>query len=189
MGLGDKIKQVVSGNKNTEDNTGVYANSGDTRYGTTGTTGTTGTAGTTGGYRETGLTTGAATGTGAIGGGELNTDADYDNKHSHHRHNVASNTATTGTGYGTERGLEGEGVHQRGEAAVCGQEYYTKTEDRPIVKERVEYIKEHRPVEKEFVVETRATGQERHIHDQRSHEHLGTQERVVSEAQPRSPCE
>jgi hypothetical protein len=27
-----------------------------------------------------------------------------------------------------------------------------QTEDRPIVKERVEYIQEHRPVEKEFVV-------------------------------------
>lgn len=27
-----------------------------------------------------------------------------------------------------------------------------QTEDRPIVRERVEFIKEHRPVEKEFVV-------------------------------------
>ena len=35
---------------------------------------------------------------------------------------------------------------------VCGQEFFTKTEDRPVVKERVDYIKEHRPVEKEFVV-------------------------------------
>ena len=37
-------------------------------------------------------------------------------------------------------------------------EYYTKTEDRPIVKERVEYIKEHRPVEQEFVVRGRGVG-------------------------------
>jgi hypothetical protein len=31
----------------------------------------------------------------------------------------------------------------------CGD---VQTEDRPVVKERVEMIKEHRPVEKEFVV-------------------------------------
>ena len=35
---------------------------------------------------------------------------------------------------------------------VCGQEFFTKTEDRPVITERVDYIKEHRPVEKEFVV-------------------------------------
>jgi hypothetical protein len=34
----------------------------------------------------------------------------------------------------------------------CDTQYFTKTEDRPIVKERVEYVQEHRPVEKEFVV-------------------------------------
>lgn len=32
------------------------------------------------------------------------------------------------------------------------QEFFTKTEDRPMVKEVVELIKEHRPVEREFVV-------------------------------------
>ena len=44
--------------------------------------------------------------------------------------------ATTTTGTGTS----------------CDTQYFTKTEDRPIVKERVEYVQEHRPVEKEFVV-------------------------------------
>ena len=42
------------------------------------------------------------------------------------------------------------------EGASCGAQYFTKTEDRPVVKERVEYVQEHRPVEKEFVVGARA---------------------------------
>jgi hypothetical protein len=32
---------------------------------------------------------------------------------------------------------------------VCGQKTFTEVEDRPIVKERVERIMEHRPVEKQ----------------------------------------
>ncbi len=34
-----------------------------------------------------------------------------------------------------------------------------QVEDRPIVKEIKTYVREHHPVEKEFVVETRPTGQ------------------------------
>lgn len=52
-----------------------------------------------------------------------------------------------------------------------------------------EYIKEHRPVEKEFVVETRATGVEREATEGRTTEHLGTEERIVAEAKPRSACD
>ena len=51
------------------------------------------------------------------------------------------------------------------------------------------YVQEHRPVEKEFVVETRATGVEREAREGRVTEHLGTEEKVVAEAAPRSPCE
>lgn len=36
--------------------------------------------------------------------------------------------------------------------AEHNEEYFTKTEDRPVVKERTHLMKEHRPVEKEFVV-------------------------------------
>jgi hypothetical protein len=96
-------------------------------------------------------------------------------------------TGETATGYAGERGAVGEAV-QTGREAVCGQEFFTKVEDRPIVKERVTYIKEHRPVEKEFVVETRATGVERHTRDIQQ-EKLDETTRVVSEAQPRGPCE
>jgi hypothetical protein len=74
-------------------------------------------------------------------------------------------------------------------AYLCVQEYFTKTEDRPVIRERVTYLKEHRPVEKEFVVETRATGVEREAHTERKEEHMGTEEKVVAEAAPKSPCE
>jgi len=67
--------------------------------------------------------------------------------------------------------------------AVCGREYFTKVEDRPVIKERVTRIREHHPVEKEFVVETRATGQERET-GERAQEHMGANERVVEVAQP-----
>ena len=48
-------------------------------------------------------------------------------------------------------------------AAVCWLQAYkmlchVQIEDRPIVKEVKTYIREHHPVEKEFVVETRPTG-------------------------------
>lgn len=55
--------------------------------------------------------------------------------------------------------------------------------------ERKEYVKEHRPVEKEFVVETRPTGVEREAAEGRVTEHMGTEERIVAEAAPRAPCE
>ena len=38
-------------------------------------------------------------------------------------------------------------------------------------------------------VETRATGVEREAAEGRATEHMGAQERVVSEAAPRSPCD
>jgi hypothetical protein len=39
------------------------------------------------------------------------------------------------------------GTHTGGE--VCGQKTFTEVEDRPVVRERVERIVEHRPVEKQ----------------------------------------
>lgn len=41
------------------------------------------------------------------------------------------------------------------ERPVCHRETFTETEDRPVIKERVERIIVHQPVEKQFVVETR----------------------------------
>jgi hypothetical protein len=96
--------------------------------------------------------------------------------------------ATAGTaGYETTRTTGTTTTAER--PAVCGEEYFTKVEDRPIVKERVTYVQEHRPVEKEYVVETKATGVEREAMEGRQTEHLGTEEKVIAEAQPKSPCE
>ncbi len=71
---------------------------------------------------------------------------------------------------------------------ACGRETFTKVEDRPRVIEQKEYIKEHRPVEKEFVVETKFVG-EREMAEGRSAEVLGTEERIIAEAQPKAPCD
>lgn len=98
---------------------------------------------------------------------------------------TATTTTTTGRGAMKETG---EGL-ETGEGAVCGQEYFTKTEDRPVVHEQVSYYKEHRPVEKEFVVETRPTGVQREATESRTMEHLGTQERIVAQAKPKEPCD
>ncbi|KAI3438476.1 hypothetical protein D9Q98_000905 [Chlorella vulgaris] len=100
----------------------------------------------------------------------------------------ATTTSTTGhTASVPVAGTETD-VQKGSGAATCAQEYFTKTEDRPVVKERVELIQEHRPVEKEFVVETRATGVEREIPGGEV-EHLGTTERIVAVTPPKGPCE
>jgi hypothetical protein len=69
--------------------------------------------------------------------------------------------------------------------AVCEQERFTVTEDRPEIKERVTLVKEHRPVERQMVREVRATGEERFLPG--NVEHLGTQERII-ETTPRTDC-
>lgn len=57
------------------------------------------------------------------------------------------------------------------------------------MREQVTYIKEHRPFEKEFVKETRPTGIEREAMEGRTTEHLGTAERMLAAAIPKSPCD
>jgi hypothetical protein len=126
---------------------------------------------------ETGATTGAGYGTTEKMGYETGTGATTGTEYE----------GTRTTGMGTTTGTTTTTTTER--PAVCGAEYFTKVEDRPIVKERVTYVQEHRPVEKEYVVETRATGVEREAMEGRQTEHLGTEERVVAEAQPKSPCE
>lgn len=88
---------------------------------------------------------------------------------------------TTGAGYGTTGGTT-----TTGEGGVCHQEYFTKTEDRPVVKERITVIREHRPVEKQYVVEQRFVGEKPMTGTTES---LGITQRVVEEAAPRAPCE
>ena len=45
-----------------------------------------------------------------------------------------------------------------------------QVEDRPIVKEQITYVREHHPMEKEFIVETRPTGRERELTEGRTSE-------------------
>nr|ADZ36802.1 cold-regulated protein 1 [Chlorella vulgaris] len=82
-------------------------------------------------------------------------------------------------GHSNDQVLHGQQGVLGTEQGVIGTEHFTKTEDRPVVKEHVELIQEHRPVEKEFVVETRATGVEREIPGG-DVEHLGNTEREFS---------
>ncbi|KAL3149454.1 hypothetical protein ABBQ32_002242 [Trebouxia sp. C0010 RCD-2024] len=70
---------------------------------------------------------------------------------------------------------------------VCDTKTFTKVEDRPIVKEVKTYVKEHHPVEKEFVIETKPTGREKELAEGRTTEHLGTQEKIVQVTKP-NPC-
>ena len=110
----------------------------------------------------------------------------------------AATTTTTGyeTGAATTTATHTTGTHAttgtrttETEGPVCGQEFFTKVEDRPQVVETRTYIKEHRPVEKEFEVVTRPTGVEREAAEGRTVEHLGTEERIVAESKPRAPCD
>lgn len=105
-------------------------------------------------------------------------------------------TGTTGTGATTgaatelrnTTGTAGTGVisAERGEP-ICDQKYYTKVEDRPIVKEQITYVREHHPMEKEFIVETRPTGRERELTEGRTSEVINTEEKII-EVTPRDPC-
>ncbi len=109
-------------------------------YGTADTTGTAG--------YETGAT-GYEAGTTGAGYGSTTT-AGYDS--------VGAGTApfsthaTTHTHQSAALGAASATTTVPAGGAVLSQEYFTKTEDRPVVKERVERFKEHRPVEHEYVV-------------------------------------
>lgn len=207
-GIGQKVKDVAHkmgiGNTHREDEVGrhtgtEYENVGST-YGAAGAPGvtapvvpgatTTGTgplegglyeaeraAGTGGAYgTERAPGTGGAYGTeGTYGEGAYGTQGTYDRER---REGYETTTAAA----------PGAVVEGGGRPEMCGAETFTKVQDRPVVKERVQQVVEHRPVEKEFVVETRQTGVERET-GAGEVEHLGTTERVVGVAPPRAPCE
>ncbi|KAK9847596.1 hypothetical protein WJX84_001888 [Apatococcus fuscideae] len=46
---------------------------------------------------------------------------------------------------------------------VCNRQYFTVTEDRTVLREEIQLVREHHPYEKEFVVESRPTGREREL--------------------------
>ena len=55
-------------------------------------------------------------------------------------------------------------------ASSWSQQTPLQVEDRPIVKEQITYVREHHPMEKEFIVETRPTGRERELTEGRTSE-------------------
>ncbi|KAK9850955.1 hypothetical protein WJX84_006055 [Apatococcus fuscideae] len=46
---------------------------------------------------------------------------------------------------------------------VCNRQYFTVTEDRTVLREEIQLVREHHPYEKEFIVESRPTGREREL--------------------------
>ncbi|WIA39201.1 hypothetical protein OEZ86_005326 [Tetradesmus obliquus] len=77
--------------------------------------------------------------------------------------------------------------HHHRHEEVCGTKTFTEVEDRPIVKERVERILEHNPVEKQYVVETRFVG-ETAIPSATGATVIDTNERIVERAEPGPAC-
>jgi len=75
-----------------------------------------------------------------------------------------------------------------GEGATCTKDFFSKVEDRPRMVARHEYIKEHVPVEREYVVQTKYIG-EKELVDKRTEEVIGVEERIVEQARPKPPCE
>lgn len=111
---------------------------------------------------------------------------------------TSTTTGNRGVGTGITEGFAGLNITHRsgfdtnhpivGDTnIVCDTKYYTAVEDRPVIKEIKTYIREHHPIEKEFVVETRPTGQEREQVQGRTQEVVDTKERVVETTKP-DPC-
>lgn len=94
--------------------------------------------------------------------------------------------AASGEQQTTGRSLGEEPVR---EEVQCGATYFKKVKDRPVVIEKVETIVEHHNVEREYVVETRATGVERELRDQVTAEVVDVREKVISRAEPANPCD
>jgi hypothetical protein len=92
-------------------------------------------------------------------------------------------TGYTGTNAGAGMVREGGVAHNvAGSNTVCDTRTFTEVEDRPIMRERVERIIEHRPVEKQFVVETRPVG-ERELTEGVHYESAGVREYEVDRVQ------
>lgn len=122
----------------------------------------------------------SGTGTGHASTGAHSTGAHSTGAHTTGRE---TDTVTTVTHVDKER----DNARNIADRDACDTKFYTTVEDRPVVKEHVDVIREHRPVEKEFVVETRHTGREKELAAPPA-EILNEKTRIISEARP-SPCE
>eukprot|EP00891_Asterochloris_glomerata_P005557 jgi/Astpho2/5557/Aster-x0687 len=87
------------------------------------------------------------------------------------------------------QGTPGDFVNPHGPSdLVCNREFFTMTEDRPLVKEVKDYVREHHFFEKAFVKETRFTGKEQQAGTGES-EQLSCEERVVEATPAAPPCQ
>eukprot|EP00882_Tetradesmus_deserticola_P000080 GHRQ01000088.1.p1 GENE.GHRQ01000088.1~~GHRQ01000088.1.p1 ORF type:complete len:156 (+),score=50.58 GHRQ01000088.1:230-697(+) len=87
----------------------------------------------------------------------------------------------------TEQERVHEHHHEDRHEEVCGTKTFTEVEDRPIIKERVERILEHQPVEKQYVVETKFVG-ETAIPSAAGATIIDATERIVERAEPGPAC-
>jgi hypothetical protein len=130
----------------TTDNTGTGTGVGGHHSGT----GHTGDLSKTGDYNTT-SSTGTGAGYGTTGGLDTTTGAGY---------GTTGQETTTGAGYGTT----GHGSHHHttttGTGEIIDSETFTKTEDHEVLIEKKRYELEHRPVQKQYVVETRFVGEQ-----------------------------
>ncbi|KAF6256759.1 hypothetical protein COO60DRAFT_78118 [Scenedesmus sp. NREL 46B-D3] len=104
-------------------------------------------------------------------------------------HEHETGYANTGAGYGASDYNANTAGYTTGTTGVTGTESYgsERVEDRPIVKERVERILEHAPVEKQYVVETKFVG-ETAVPSSTGATVIDTNERVVERAEPGPAC-
>jgi hypothetical protein len=136
----------------TTDNTGTGTGVGGHHSGT----GHTGDLSKTGDYNTT-SSTGTGAGYGTTGGLDTTTGAGY---------GTTGQETTTGAGYGTTgvTGTTGHGSHHHttttGTGEIIDSETFTKTEDHEVLIEKKRYELEHRPVQKQYVVETRFVGEQ-----------------------------
>lgn len=67
-----------------------------------------------------------------------------------------------------------------GPAPSLGQQFFTHIEERPVTKEVVTYVQERHPVAKQYVVETRYTGEEHEVGGAAQQQILGHHERIIA---------
>ncbi|KAK9845139.1 hypothetical protein WJX74_011064 [Apatococcus lobatus] len=138
-----------------------------------------------------GVGTGIGTGAGVGGASSLSAAeketkfmAEEQNRRNLEKMNLSGGTTTTE--YSSTTASQGVGMEGTASAVgvTCGRQYYTVTEDRPVIKEQIQYIREHHPYEKEFVVETKPTGRERELPNRPGDEVVDYKVREVDRVTP-----
>jgi len=135
---------------------------------------------TTSSYGNTGTGTGTGTGVGSGNTGDINTvDQGLGNTSGT---GVGTTSGTGATGYGA---TTGQTEVLGGQGAVIDSETFTKTEDHEVLIEKKAYELEHRPIQKQYVVETKLVGEG--AVPGKPTEYLGQEAREVEERVKQAP--